>query len=72
MAIGVLLFIAWIIFMAITVVGFIVWFLREGQNKDIEEPKYRMLEDHEPEPWPGREKKAKREDTTRGKEEVWR
>jgi len=72
MAIGVLLFIAWIVFMAITVIAFIVWFFREGQNKDIEEPKYRMLEDREPEPWPGREKKAKCEDTTKREEEVSR
>lgn len=55
MAIGVILFIAWILFMAISVIGFLVWYFKEGQHKDIEEPKYRMLEDHEPEPWPGRD-----------------
>jgi hypothetical protein len=72
MAIGVLLFITWLVFMAITVIAFIVWFFREGQNIDIEEPKYRMLEDHEPEPWPGRGEKARREDTSKVGEEVWR
>jgi cbb3-type cytochrome oxidase subunit 3 len=54
MEIGLIFFSAWIVFMAITVIAFIAWFFREGQHKNIEEAKYRMLEDHEPEAWPGR------------------
>jgi nitrogen fixation-related uncharacterized protein len=55
MAVGVVIFAAWLAFMAITVVAFVIWAFREGQLKDVEEPKYRMLQDREPEPWPGRE-----------------
>jgi cbb3-type cytochrome oxidase subunit 3 len=54
MGIGLIFFTAWIVFMAITVIAFIAWFFHEGQHKNIEEAKYRMLEDHEPESWPGR------------------
>ncbi len=28
--------------------GLLIWGLRSGQFKDIEEPKYRMMEDEEP------------------------
>ncbi len=56
MAIGVIVFAAWLAFMALTVAAFVVWAYKEDQLKDIEEPKYRMLEEREPEPWPGREK----------------
>jgi nitrogen fixation-related uncharacterized protein len=36
-------------------IGLLVWGYRHHQFDDIEEPKYRMMEDREPEPWPGRE-----------------
>ena len=55
MPVGIIMFIAWLFFMALTVVAFVVWAWKENQLKDIEEPKYRMLEDHELQPWPGRE-----------------
>ncbi len=55
MALGVLVFIAWIAFMALTVIAFLAWAVKENQLHDIEEPKYRMLEDRELEPWPGRD-----------------
>jgi cbb3-type cytochrome oxidase maturation protein len=42
---------------ALTGVVFLVWGWKHGQFEDIEEAKYRMLEDREPEPWPGREGK---------------
>ncbi len=57
-AVGVIIFIAWLVFMVFTVVAFVVWAWKENQLKDIEEPKYRMLEEIEPEPWPGREPAA--------------
>lgn len=55
MTIGLLGFIGWGIFLTLTAIGLFVWGYRRGQFKDIEEAKYRMLEDREPEPWPGRE-----------------
>jgi nitrogen fixation-related uncharacterized protein len=30
----------------------LIWGWKTGQFKNIEEAKYRMLEDREPEPWP--------------------
>mgnify|MGYP001297441175 CR=1 FL=1 len=54
MEMGLIMYVAWMVFMAITVIALVAWFIQEGQHKDIEEPKYKMLEDHEPQPWPGR------------------
>ncbi len=54
MAVGVIMFAAWVFFMAITTGAFIFWGFHEGQFKDMEEPKYRMMIDREPETWPGR------------------
>ncbi len=56
MPIGILLFLAWMALEAVVVLAMIVWGFENGQWKDIEEPKYRMLVDREPQPWPGREK----------------
>jgi cbb3-type cytochrome oxidase maturation protein len=47
--------VGWMFLLALGTVAAIVWGWQSGQFKDIEEPKYRMLEDREPEPWPGRE-----------------
>lgn len=49
--------VGWMILVALTGVAFLIWGWKHGQFKDIEEVKYWMLEDHEPEPWPGREGK---------------
>ena len=54
MPFGLVVFVAWLAFMAVTTIAFILWAWREGQFTD--EINYRMLIDHEPEPWPGREK----------------
>ncbi len=54
---GLILFIAWMALEAVVVLASIVWGFENGQWKNIEEPKYRMLLDIEPQPWPGREKK---------------
>ncbi len=56
MPIGVLLFLAWMALEAVVVLAMIVWGFENKQWKDMEEPKYRMLIDHEPQPWPGRGK----------------
>ncbi len=55
----VVLFIAWTALEVVVVVAMIRWGFETGQWKDIEEPKYRMLIDREPEPWPGRENPSK-------------
>lgn len=52
----IILFLAWTALEIVVVVAMIRWGFENGQWKDIEEPKYRMLIDREPEPWPGREK----------------
>ena len=52
MALGLWLLVAWMILMALIGIAFIVWAWRTGQLRNIEEAKYRMLEDKEPEPWP--------------------
>jgi cbb3-type cytochrome oxidase maturation protein len=52
MPLGLWVLIGWMIFMAFLGIAFIVWGWRQGQFRDIEEPKYRMLEEKEPQPWP--------------------
>jgi cbb3-type cytochrome oxidase maturation protein len=58
MPLGLWVVVGWMAFVALTAVVMIVWGFRAGQFKDIEEPKYRMLEDREPQAWPGREPKG--------------
>lgn len=41
---------------ALTGLVFLIWGCKSGQFRDIEEAKYRMLEDREPEPWPDRKR----------------
>jgi len=60
MPLGIWLLIAWMILMACIGIAFLVWGWRKGQFHDIEEPKFRMLDEKEPEPWPGRESHGKR------------
>lgn len=47
----------WVVVGGMVVVGligivFFIWGWKNGQFRDIEEAKYRMLEDKDPEPWP--------------------
>jgi cbb3-type cytochrome oxidase maturation protein len=60
MALGVWVFFGWMVLVAATGVAFLIWGWKSGQFKNVEEAKYRMLEDREPEPWPGREEKKKK------------
>jgi cbb3-type cytochrome oxidase maturation protein len=55
MPLGMWVVVGWMALVILTGLGFIVWGWRSGQFSDIEEAKYRMLEDREPEPWPGQE-----------------
>ena len=54
MPVGMWVVVGWMLFVALTGVGFVIWGWKDGQFKNIEEAKYRMLEDREPEPWPDR------------------
>ena len=51
---GLWVVLGWMIFVPLTGVAFLIWGWKNGQFKDIEAAKYRMLEDIEPEPWPDR------------------
>jgi cbb3-type cytochrome oxidase maturation protein len=54
MPLGMWVVVGWMAFVALTGVAFLVWGWRRGQFRDVEEAKYRMLEEREPEPWPER------------------
>lgn len=54
MPLGMWVVVGWMAFVAFSAIAFIIWAWKDGQFDDIEEAKYRMLEDREPEPWPGR------------------
>jgi cbb3-type cytochrome oxidase maturation protein len=52
MPLGLWVVFGWMVLVALTGIAFLIWGWRRGQFKDIEEAKYKMLEDREPEPWP--------------------
>lgn len=54
MPLGLWFFVGWMVFVVFTGIVFLIYGLLSGQFKDVEEPKYWMLEDREPEPWPGK------------------
>ncbi len=54
MSLGIILLLAWLALQLVLVLAMIRWGFENDQWKDIEEPKYRMLIDHELQPWPGR------------------
>jgi cbb3-type cytochrome oxidase maturation protein len=54
MPLGMWVVVGWMVFVVLTGIAFLIWGWKSGQFKDIEEAKYRMLEDREPEPWPQR------------------
>ena len=55
MPLGMWMVLGWMIFVAFTRVVFMVWGWKNGQFRNVEEVKYRMLQDGEPEPWPQQE-----------------
>jgi nitrogen fixation-related uncharacterized protein len=55
MPLGLWAFLLWMLFVTLTGVVLLAWGWQTGQFRNIEEAKYRMLEDREPEGWPGRE-----------------
>ncbi len=56
MTLGILLFLVWTALEVLFIAATIRWGFETGQWKDIEEPKYRVLVDHELQGWPGRDK----------------
>jgi cbb3-type cytochrome oxidase maturation protein len=54
MPLGMWVVVGWMVFVMLTGIAFLIWGWKSGQFKNIEEAKYRMLEDREPEPWPHR------------------
>ncbi len=52
MPLGMWVVVGWMAFVTLTGIVFMAWGWNHGQFKDIEEAKYRMLEDKDPEPWP--------------------
>jgi len=54
LSLGTWIILGWMLMAASIGIGFLIWGWRNGQFKDIESAKYRMLEDKEPEPWPNR------------------
>ena len=55
MPLGMWVVVGWMAFVILTGVVMLIWGWKRGQFKDIEEAKYRMMEDREPEPWPDSE-----------------
>jgi nitrogen fixation-related uncharacterized protein len=57
MALSVIVLIAGMAVISIIAVGFLIWGIKHNQFKNIEEAKFRMLDDKEPEPWKNEEGK---------------
>lgn len=55
MPMGMWVVVGWMLFVVLSGIIFLVWGIEHKQFEDVEEPKYRMLEETEPAPWPGRE-----------------
>ena len=62
MALGLWVFFGWMLFVVATGLVLLIWAWRSGQFKNVEEAKYRMLEDREPEPWPEKSEKKQEGD----------
>jgi nitrogen fixation-related uncharacterized protein len=54
MSLGICFLLGWMAFVALTAVAMLIWGWRRKQFHNIEEAKYIMLEDREPEDWPDR------------------
>lgn len=55
MPLGMWVVVGWMIFVMFTGIVFLVWGFKRHQFDDIEEAKYKMLEDHEPQAWDKKE-----------------
>ncbi len=61
MNLGVILFLAWTALEVVFIIATILWTVENGDWKNIEQPKYDMMEEREPADWPGRTPWPKRE-----------
>jgi cbb3-type cytochrome oxidase maturation protein len=52
MPFGLWVVVGWMALVMLSGLALIAWGLKSGQFDDVEEPKYRMLEDHDPVGWP--------------------
>ena len=52
MPFGLWVSVGWMVLVALTGIILLIWGWKKGQFKDVEEAKYKMLEEREPEPWP--------------------
>jgi len=52
MTLGAWVFLFWLGFVILTGIVLLIWGWRRGQFKNVEEAKYKVLEDKAPEPWP--------------------
>jgi len=59
MPFGLWVVVAWMAFVFLFGIALMAWGLATRQFDDVEEPARRMLEDVEPQPWPGRGQSAK-------------
>ena len=57
MALGVIVLIAGIVVIAAIAIVFLIWGIKTKQFRNVEEAKYTMLEDKEPQPWQDEEEK---------------
>ncbi|HEY5113510.1 MAG TPA: cbb3-type cytochrome oxidase assembly protein [Coriobacteriia bacterium] len=55
MPLGLWVVVGWMALVFLSGLALIAWGLKTHQFDDIEEAKYRMLEDREPQDWPGRD-----------------
>lgn len=55
MALGVIVLIAGMAVIVLIALAFLIWGIRNSQFKNVEEAKYTMMEDKEPQPWPHQE-----------------
>ena len=59
MPIGLWAFVGWMLFVVLTGALLLFWGWRSGQFADVEDAKYEMLKDREPEAWPPRKEDAR-------------
>ena len=60
MAVGLWVLLGWMFVVMVTALLFLAWAKDSGQLDNIEEAKYRMLEERAPEPWPEKPRKRKK------------
>lgn len=56
---GLFILVAFSSFVIIVGIGLLVWGVRSGQFRNVEEAKFTMLEDREPEPWPTKSREGR-------------